>query len=78
MRHATFEVPSEIIGDFTEKLTELELDNTIAGKTDDGEIIVQVSYEKDEADKIDELEEHLEELIEGIEEEEEEEDEDEK
>jgi len=75
MRHATFEVPSEVIGDFTERLTEMDLVNTITGKTEDGEIIVQVSYEKEDAEQIDELEEHLENLIDELEESEEEEEE---
>lgn len=59
MRHATFEVPSEVIGDFTEKLTELELSNSIIGKTEEDEIRIQIDYEKGESDKIDELESHL-------------------
>lgn len=63
MRTATFEVPPDIFGDFTEKLTELELSNTITGRTEDGEIMVKVQYEKDESDQVDELEEHLADLI---------------
>lgn len=76
MRKAKFEVPTEVIGEFTEKMVELELENSIIGKTEDDEIEVEVLYEKNEAQAVDELEEFLEELIEGIEEgEEEEEDE---
>ena len=71
MRKAHFEVPSEVIGNFTEKMTELELENSIVGKNEDGEIEVEVYYEKDESDSVDELETYLEELKEGIEEEEE-------
>jgi hypothetical protein len=78
MRKAKFEVPSEVIGEFTEKMVELELENSIVGKTEDDEIEVEVLYEKNEADKVDELEEFLENLIENIEEEGEEEEEDEK
>lgn len=79
MRTIKFEVPSEVIGEFTEKLTELGLENSLVGKTEDDEIEVEVLYEKSEADKVDELEEFLEELIDGIEEEgEQEEEEDEK
>jgi len=79
MRKASFEVPAEVIGDFTEKMTELELNNTITGKTEDDEIEIEVLYEKNEAKQVDELEEYLEELIEELDkEEEEEEEEDEK
>ena len=61
-------------------MVELELENSIVGKTEDDEIEVEVLYEKNEAQLVDELEEYLEELIDGIEEEgeEEEEEEDEK
>ena len=77
MRKVNFEVPTEVIGDFTEKLTELELENSIIGKTPEGDIEVEVYYEKSESRKVDELEEYLEELIEDIEDyDEEEQDED--
>lgn len=75
MRKAEFEVPAEIFGDFTEKLTETGLDNRVLGRNEDDEIEIEVYYEKDDASLIDELEEHLEELIENIEEEDDEEDE---
>lgn len=74
MRKARFEVPGEVIGEFTEKMVELELENSIVGKTEDNEIVVEVLYEKSEAEQVDELEEYLDELIEQIDEEEEEED----
>lgn len=76
MRHVTFEVPSEIFGDFTEKLTELDLNNTILERNEDDEIVVQVNYEKDQAKQVDELESHLEELLETLEGTDEDEDED--
>jgi outer membrane receptor for Fe3+-dicitrate len=77
MRKATFEVSPEIIVDFAEKLTEMELDNSIVGKTDDDEIEIEIRYEKDEAKQIDELENYLNELNESLsDEEEDDEDED--
>jgi len=39
-----FEVPSEVMVDFSEKLDELELSNQIVGKNDSDEIIVEVYY----------------------------------
>lgn len=77
MRNANFEVPQEVIGDFTAKLTELGLENSIVGKTEDGDIEVEVYYEKEESKQVDELEDYLEELKEGMEGEEEEEDDEE-
>lgn len=77
MRKAEFEVPAEIFGDFTEKLTETGLDNKVLGKNGDDEIEIEVYYEKSEAKVIDELEEHLDDLKReyyGEEEEEEEDD----
>ncbi|MGZ4055196.1 MAG: hypothetical protein ACXVPU_07320 [Bacteroidia bacterium] len=73
-RKITLEVPSELIGEFTEKLTELELENSITGKNEDDEILVEIHYEKDETSAIDELEEFLEEQKTELEEEETEED----
>ena len=79
MRKISFEVPSEVMGDFTEKLTDLELENSIVGKTENDEIEVEVYYDKSESKQVDELEEYLDELKEGLEDEhEEEEEEDEK
>jgi hypothetical protein len=61
IRKITMEVPPILIGDFTEKLIELELENSITGKNDDGEILVEISYLKEETPEIEELEEFLEE-----------------
>lgn len=69
MRHVTLEVPSEVIGEFTEKMIELELENSIVGKNDDEEIEIEVHYEKNESKQVDELESFLETLIDSIEEE---------
>lgn len=76
MRHLTLEVPSEVIGAFTERLIDMGFENSIVGKNDDDEIEIEIVYEKDQALQIDELEEYLEELIEGLDEEESEEEED--
>lgn len=73
MRKVEFEVPAEVFGDFTERLAETELNNRVLGKTEDDEIRIVVSYEKNQTDLIDDLEEYLEELIESIEEEDEDE-----
>lgn len=69
MTRIIFEVPSEVIGDFTEKLTELELTNSIVGLNEDDEIEIEVVYEKNEADLVHELEVFLDELKELPEEE---------
>jgi hypothetical protein len=74
MRKAMFEVPSEVVGEFTEKLTDLELENSIVGKNDNDEIEIEVLYEKNESKQVDELEAFLEELKENLEDDDEEED----
>jgi hypothetical protein len=74
MRKIEFEVPSEVFGDFTEKLAETRLDNRVLGKNEDDEIEIEVFYEKSDAGLIDELEEHLEDLKENLSGEEEEDD----
>lgn len=66
MRKVEFEVPSEIFGDFTEKLAETGLDNRVFGRNEDDEIVIEVYYDKSDAKVIDELEEHLEELKENL------------
>lgn len=79
MRKIEFEVPTEIFGDFTDKLEETGLDNRVLGKNEDDEIEIEVYYEKSDAGKIDELEEHLDDLKENLSDgEDEDEDEDDK
>jgi len=56
-----------VIGEFSEKLTDLELENSIIGRNDEG-IEIQVQYQRDESNVVEELEEFLETLIYGIEE----------
>lgn len=66
MRHAKFEVPNEVISAFSEKMTELDLENTIAGSKHD-HIVIEVYYQKNETHDIDELEDYLDQLIEELE-----------
>ena len=73
MRKIEFEVPTEVFGDFTEKLEETGLKNCVLGRNEDDEIEIEVYYEKEEASEIDQLEEYLEELKDTLSEEEEEE-----
>lgn len=76
MRKAEFEVPTEVMSEFAEKLIQHGVSNSITGTTAEDEIIIEVLYEKDEAAAVDDLEEYLEYLIDSIEEEDEEEDQD--
>lgn len=46
MRTKEFEVPCDFIAEFAEALAEHELTNEINGVTVDGDIIIEVSYEK--------------------------------
>ena len=48
IRTKEFEVPRDFIEGFAEALAENELTNEINGVTEDGEILIEVSYEKDE------------------------------
>jgi predicted HTH transcriptional regulator len=78
MRKAEFNVPSEAMAEFAEEMANRNLSNTVAGTNEDGEIIVEVEYNRDESEEVDELETILEKLREELEEEIEEEEEDEK
>lgn len=74
MRKIEFEVPTEVFGDFAEKLAESDLDNRVLGRNEDDEIEIEVYYEKSEARLVDDLEEYVEELKEQLEKEDQDED----
>jgi|GEM_PF-657218 len=74
MRKAEFDVPHEAMTEFADAMTNRNLNNTITGTTEEGEIIIEVEYEKDEIEEVDELEAILEKIIEELEEEETEDD----
>lgn len=78
MRKAEFYVPSEAMAAFADQLAGRRFNNTITGINEDGEIIIEVEYEKDQNDEVDELEEILDKLLAQLEEENEEEEEEEK
>jgi hypothetical protein len=66
MRKVIFEVPQEVMTEFAEEMTNRNLDNTVTGTNVDGEIIIEVEFEKDESELVDELEEIHENLLEQI------------
>jgi hypothetical protein len=66
MRKVIFEVPQELMTEFAEEMTNRNLDNTVTGTNEDGEIIIEVEFEKDESELVDELEEIHENLLEQI------------
>jgi hypothetical protein len=55
MRTREFEVPYEVMPDFARTVEEWGFSCDILGATDDDEIIVEVSYEKDEKEGIHQL-----------------------
>ena len=69
MRKAEFAVPSEVMAEFANEMAERELDNKVVGTSEDDEILVEVTYEKEETKSVDELEAILDNLREQIEEE---------
>ena len=71
MRKAEFSVPSEVMAEFADELANRNLTNCITGTTDDGDIVIEIEYDKDENDEVDELESILEKLRDELEEEEE-------
>ena len=73
MRKVHFAVPAEVISEFAEKMTAMDVRNTIVGVNEDKEVEIEVFYEKNETEEVDFLEEYLEELIDSIEETDEEE-----
>ena len=77
MKTKVFEVPSELLPEFSGLLAELELVNEIQGTNDDDEIIVEVSYGTKKKEAIKELSDWLDEALEDFYEDDEEEDDDE-
>jgi len=59
MRKATFEVPSELMAPFAHELASRNLNHTLIGSNKYNEIIIEVSYRKEETEIVDELEEIL-------------------
>lgn len=74
MRSKEFEVPTDFINEFAEALAEHELTNEINGVTEDGDILIEVSYEKNERASVFALTELLDDYHEGEESEEEDDD----
>ena len=46
MRKAEFEVPSEVMAEFTDEMVSRDMDNKVTGTNEDNEILVEVIYEK--------------------------------
>ena len=67
MRKAEFAVPSEVMAEFANELAERDLDNKVVGTSEDDEILVEISYEKEETQVVDELEAILDNLREQVE-----------
>ena len=72
MRKAEFAVPSEVMAEFANEMAERDLDNKVVGTSEDDEILVEVSYEKEETQVVDELEAILDNLREQVEDDEDE------
>ena len=67
MRKAEFNVPSEVMAEFAEELANRNVSNSVTGTNEEGEIIVEVEYDRDETEEVDELEALLEKLCEELE-----------
>ncbi len=74
MKTKIFEVPSELLPEFSGLLAELELVNEIQGTNNDDEIIVEVSYGTKQKEALSELSDWLEDALEDFYEDEEDED----
>jgi len=77
MRKAEFYVPTEVTEEFSDEMVGRKLTGIITGTSTDGEIVIEIDYEKSQTNAVDELEKILDHLIERLEEEQEEEEENE-
>ncbi len=73
MRNTTFYVPEEAIQEVVQFIDDNDISNSIEGMTEDGELILEISYEREESAIIEEL--HA--ILENYEEEDDEEEDDE-
>jgi len=64
MKKKSIEVPTDLITDFTELLVSSELDNEVAGTTEDGDIIINVFYDSEDRAKVFDLQQWVEDNIE--------------
>lgn len=71
MRIKEFEVPCDFIAEFAEALAESELTNEINGVNEEGDILIEVSYEKPDRASVFALTELLDDYYENEEESEE-------
>ena len=76
MKSKIFEVPTELLADFSELLSENELVNEIQGSTEDDEIIIEVSYSAKQKAAIHELEDWLEDALDELDDDDEDSDDD--
>jgi hypothetical protein len=63
MRTKLFNVPTDLLVEFSEMLVDNELVNEIKGSTEDESIVIEVSYGSDQKGSIHDLTEWLEENI---------------
>ena len=65
-RKIEFIVPTDVSTEFVEAITDRHFENTMTGVTEEDDLIIEVSYDKEDSEIIEELEELLETLIENL------------
>jgi hypothetical protein len=68
-RKVEFHVPSAVMAEFAQELSNRDFVSVITGTTDDDEIVIEIEYDQADSDEIDEIEEKLDSLCEELEEE---------
>lgn len=63
MRTREFNIPTGILADVADKILEHDLVNEISGSTEDGEIIVEISYEKNQREVVFDIQEIIEDYL---------------
>lgn len=66
MKKINFEVPTEGMPEFVEDLSSRNLSNSVLGTNEDGDIIIEVFYDKEDEDEINQLENLLEKIIDEL------------
>jgi hypothetical protein len=55
-RKAEFTVPTDVLAEFVEEITSRSMQATITGSSEEGDILLEIEYDKDETSEIDKLE----------------------
>ncbi len=61
-RKIIFTVPTDVLAEFAGEIVDRGLQAVIAGANEDGDILLEIEFEKEETSEVDKLEDYLEKI----------------